>query len=283
MIPIRKKSSSNCASSATVGNREQFAKRILILGVRGRPPLAKPSVWLAVMAVFLAPPQLAAAPADLELVLAVDTSSSINDFEFRIQIEGYAAAFRYPDVHNEIDSAGDNGIAVSLLQWAGDGNPVVAVDWMLLRGAPSASAFADRIAAMPRYDSGDLTAIGDAIDFSLKQFATNGFEANRQTIDLSADGRSNEGGLPGSARDRAVADGVTINGLVVMRRAALDLYFKRYVIGGPTAFVERVDRFEQMPAAVLRKLIREIIGLPVSRSDGVIDFANITPQHVLSP
>ena len=245
--------------------------------------MLKPKLWLATLCLSLAPFQLAAAPADLELVLAVDTSASINDFEFRIQMEGYAAAFRHPDIHEAIDSAGDNGIAVSLLQWAGDGKPVVAVDWMLLRDAATAGAFADLIAATPRYNSGDLTAIGDAINFAVKMIATNGFDATRQTIDLSADGRSNEGSLPGAARDQAVAAGVTINGLVVMRRATLDLYFKRYVIGGPTAFVERVDQFNQIPAAVLRKLIREIIGLPVSRLDEAIDLANAEPGHEPTP
>ncbi len=245
--------------------------------------MLKPRLWLATLCLSLAPLQLAAAPADLELVLAVDTSASINDFEFRIQMEGYAAAFRHPDIHKAIDSAGDNGIAVSLLQWAGDGKPVVAVDWMLLRDAATAGAFADLIAATPRYNSGDLTAIGDAIDFAVKMIVTNGFDATRQTIDLSADGRSNEGVLPGAARDRAVAAGVTINGLVVMRRATLDLYFKRYVIGGPTAFVERVDQFNQIPAAVLRKLIREIIGLPVARLDEAIDLANAEPGHEVTP
>ena len=238
--------------------------------------MLRPYGLLAAAFLFFAPQLLAAAPADLELVLAVDTSASINDFEFRIQMEGYAAAFRHPELHDAIDSVGDNGIAVSLVQWAGDGSPVVAVDWMLVRDAHSASAFADRIAAVPRHYSGDLTAIGEAIQFAMRQLANNGFESNRQTIDLSGDGRSNEGVVPGPARDVAVASGITINGLVVMRRAALDLYFRRYVIGGPTAFVERVDRFDQMPAAVLRKLIREILGLPVSQIVPTIDLAKVT-------
>ena len=235
--------------------------------------LANSTGWFSALFLLLASQQLWATPVDLELVLAVDTSASINDFEYRIQMDGYAAAFRHPDVHKAIDSAGDSGIAVSLVQWAGDGNPVVAVDWMLLRDANASRAFADRIAAAPRHYSGDLTAIGDAIDYSLDQINRNQFESLRQTIDLSADGRSNEGVHPAAARDRAVAAGVTINGLVVMRRAALDLYFKRHVIGGPTAFVERVDHFDQLPAAILRKLIREIIGLPVSELQTEINIA----------
>ena len=229
---------------------------------------------LAVAFLLFAPFQLTATPVDLELLLAVDTSASINDYEFRIQMDGYAAAFRHPEIHRAIASAGDQGIAVAMVQWAGGGKPVLAVDWMLLRDAASARVFADLIAATPRHYNGDLTAIGDAIKFSVAQIAGNSFEASRQTIDVSADGRSNEGSLPGPARDRAVASGMTVNGLVVMRRAALDLYFRRYVIGGPSAFIERVDRFNQVPEAVLRKLIREIMGLPVSRLDGTIDLAD---------
>ena len=235
---------------------------------------------LIVAGLALTPGPVDAQPVDLELVLAVDTSASINDYEFRIQMEGYAAAFRHPEVHRAIDSAGDQGIAVSMVQWAGGGNPILAVDWTLLRDAGSAGAFADKIAATPRHYSGDLTAIGDAIRFSVKQITTNSFDALRQTIDVSADGRSNEGSLPGPARDSAVAAGMTINGLVIMRRAALNLYFKRYVIGGPSAFIERVDTFDEVPEAVLRKLIREIMGLPVSRRDGGIDFATAEPAPV---
>jgi len=213
----------------------------------------------------LAPLPAAAGAVDLELVLAVDTSASINDYEFRIQMEGYAAAFRHPDVHRAIDRAGDRGIAVAVVQWAGGGQPVLAVGWMLLRDADGAGRFAERIAAAARHDSGDLTAIGDAILFSLARLADNRFESVRRTIDISADGRSNMGAFPGSARDRAVAAGVTVNGLVIMRRAALDLYFKRYVTGGTGSFIERVDDFREVPDAVLRKLIREIEGLPIAR------------------
>ena len=215
----------------------------------------------------LAPQPAAAAAVDLELVLAVDTSASINDYEFRIQMEGYAAAFRHPDVHRAIDRAGDRGIAVAVVQWAGGKRPVLAVGWMLLRDADGAGRFAERIAAAARHDSGDLTAIGDAILFSLARLADNGFESVRRTIDVSADGRSNLGTPPGPARDRAVAAGVTVNGLVIMRRAALDLYFKRYVTGGTGSFIESVDDFREVPAAVLRKLIREIEGLPIARRD----------------
>ena len=121
----------------------------------------------------LAPLPAAAGAVDLELVLAVDTSASINDYEFRIQMEGYAAAFRHPDVHRAIDRAGDRGIAVAVVQWAGGGQPVLAVGWMLLRDAEGAGRFAERIAAAARHDSGDLTAIGDAILFSLARLADN--------------------------------------------------------------------------------------------------------------
>ena len=207
----------------------------------------------------------AAVPVDLQLVLAVDTSASINDYEFRIQMEGYAAAFRHPNVHRAIDRAGDRGIAVAIVQWAGGGRPVLAIEWMRLHDASSARLFADRVAATPRHYSGDLTAIGDAILFSQARFADNGFESERRTIDISADGRSNMGAYPGPARDRAVAAGITINGLVIMRRAALNLYFKRYVTGGMGSFIERVDDFREVPEAVLRKLIREIEGLPIAR------------------
>ena len=219
---------------------------------------------LGALLVALAAPPAAAVPVDLELVLAVDTSASINDHEFRIQMQGYAAAFRHPDVHRAIDQAGDQGIAVAMVQWAGGAQPVLAVAWMRLGDARSADLFAERIAAAPRHYSGDLTAIGDALLYAQARLADNGFESERRTIDISADGRSNMGIFPSVARDRAVAAGVTVNGLVIMRRAALNLYFRRYVTGGVGSFIERVDTFDEVPDAVLRKLIREIRGLPIA-------------------
>ena len=130
---------------------------------------------------------------DLELVLAVDASSSVSADEFDLQMRGLAEAFRSPAVVRAIESAGDLGIAVALVQWSDDAKQSLAVDWRRLDDAAGALAYAEEIEATPRFLVGGGTAIGGALTFSIKQLQSNGFEGRRQVIDLSGDGRTNQG------------------------------------------------------------------------------------------
>ncbi len=198
---------------------------------------------------------------DLELVLAVDASSSVSAEEFDLQIQGLAQAFRDPRVSRAIQASGDLGLAVSLIQWSGHQKQVLAVDWTRVADAAAAGAFAEEIANTPRFVIGGGTAIGGALKFAIGQFGGNGFRGRRRVIDVSGDGRDNQGGQPATWRDRAVAQGITVNGLAILNEdAAVAEHYRAQVIGGAGAFVLIANDYEAYALAILTKLLREIGG-----------------------
>jgi hypothetical protein len=207
---------------------------------------------------------------DLELALAVDVSSSIDQEEALLQREGYVAALRHPEVVHAIERGPLGRIAVTYYEWAGDGNLRVVADWTVIRDAESAAAFADRIASSPLWTA-PRTSIAGAIDFGVDGFSANGHRGNRQVIDISGDGPSNGMREVTAARDRAVYKGVTINGLAVVNGRAdangnlplpdLDLYYQDCVVGGFGSFVVVANSFQEFGIAIRRKLISEIAGI----------------------
>ena len=202
---------------------------------------------------------------DLELVLAVDASSSVSAEEFDLQMRGLAVAFRSPAVLRAIQAAGDLGIAVGLVQWSDDAKQSLAIGWRRLGDAATAAAYADEIEATPRFLVGGGTAIGGALTFAINQLQSNGFEGRRQVIDLSGDGRTNQGKRPHQVRDQAVALGITINGLAILNEDAfIDRYYRNNVIGGEGAFVMTAADYEDYAEAMLEKLVQEIAGVPVA-------------------
>ena len=204
---------------------------------------------------------------DLQLLLAVDTSSSVNDKEFDLQMRGIAEAFRSPGVHAALQAAGDLGIAVALMQWSDSRKQDMSIDWRMVRNAEEAEAFAQAVEATARYIVGGGTAIGTAIEYGVTRFARNGFYSPRRVIDVSGDGRANQGRFPVRSRDDAVAAGVTINGLAILNEDSfLDSYYLRYVIGGTGAFVITADDYDSFAVAMTRKLIQEISGVPLSQA-----------------
>ena len=212
-----------------------------------------------------APAASAEQPVDLELVLAIDTSSSINEEEFRLQLEGLAAAFRSPAVAKAVAVAGNRGVAVVLVQWAEVFDQEVVVPWTLIRDGVDALSFADRISVAPRLIKGGATAISSALEFSVDLIENNGFDGLRKVIDLSGDGRANHGPIPTLGRDRAVARGITVNGLAILNESPLlDRYFRNNVIGGGGAFVMVAKDWRAFEKAILEKLVREISLSPLA-------------------
>ena len=198
---------------------------------------------------------------DLELALAVDGSRSIDEDEFALQLQGIATAFRDRTFLAALRSAAPRGIAVTLVQWAGDGHQAHVVAWQHVGDAASAATFADQVLAAGRGLEPGPTAIGSAIRYSYLLMEANGFAGARRVIDISSDGYNNSGNRPEIARDEALALGVTINGLTVMNEIpGLDRYFSTQVIGGPGAFVVEALDFEQFADAFKLKLIREVSG-----------------------
>lgn len=198
---------------------------------------------------------------DLALVLAVDISKSVSRDEHRIQLDGYAAAFRDADVVAAITGGACGIIAVTLLEWAHTSQVLQAVDWTLIRDADSAGAFAEKVQAIP-YRPGEETSIGGAISYATDLLDRVPCRPLRRVIDVSGDGTSMDTRLLAAARKRSIEAGITINGLPISqdgKRAIVDYYNKR-VIGGPRAFLIVADGFASFPQAVRRKLVLEIAG-----------------------
>ncbi len=202
---------------------------------------------------------------DLELVLAVDTSSSVSPAEFDLQMRGLAAAFRHPAVVAAIRATGDLGIAVSLIQWSDSRKQFTAIDWVKVQDEASAARFSKEIENTPRFLIGGGTSLHGALTYAARQFERNAFTGRRKVIDVSGDGRTNQGAQPAEIRDRAVAAGITINGLAILNE---DIYVDRYylhnVIGGTGAFVMSAADYEDFATAILEKLVKEIAGVPVA-------------------
>lgn len=206
-----------------------------------------------------------AEPVDLELVLAIDTSISVNPQEYTLQVAGLARAFRDPRVHAAIRAAGERGIAVSLVQWASQNEQAVMIGWSKIQDPDGALRLADDIARMPRRFAGYGTAISSALQFCTDLFFGNGFEARRRIIDVSGDGSDNRGPMPGRKRNVAVSLGITINGLAILNEEPnLDFYYDRHVIGGTGAFVMAANDYIDFADAIVVKLIREISQGPIA-------------------
>jgi hypothetical protein len=214
---------------------------------------------LAALAWGIGAPAQAQTPVDLELVLAVDVSGSVNQTRFELQRDGYAAAFRNPRVLDTIASGPHQAIAVTMVQWTGPALQVHVAPWMRVGDDRSADVFAAAVAEAPRRLFGGGTSISGAIDYAVTLFGESPFRGSRRVIDISGDGSNNRGRLVNLARDEAVAAGIGINGLPILAlEPDLDDYYERNVIGGPGAFVIAAKDYEAFAGAILKKLITEI-------------------------
>jgi hypothetical protein len=208
-------------------------------------------------------------PVDVLIVLAVDVSRSIDEDEARLQREGYRAAVSDPAIVEAIRGGMIGAIGIAYVEWAGIEYQRLVLPWTRIASQAEADRWAERLAQAPRV-SLSWTSISGAIDFSRRVLAEAPFEATRRIIDVSGDGVNNSGPPAEQARDRALAEGIIINGLPILNDRptfgrlppiALDDYFRDSVIGGPGSFLIVAQDFESFGQAVKRKLIREIAGL----------------------
>ena len=212
----------------------------------------------------------AADKVDLLLVLAADVSRSVDNDKFQLQRDGYAAAISDPRVLDAIRSGRTGRIGVTFVEWSGAGAQQVVIDWTSIGGAEDAKGFGDRLLEAPR-SFADRTSISGAIEFSMGRLAKAPFESERRTIDISGDGTNNAGRDVTLARDEALAQGVTINGLVILSETplpwnpdhtnpagGLDNYYRSHVVGGTGAFVMVAESFASFGQAIIKKLIAEI-------------------------
>jgi hypothetical protein len=224
-------------------------------------------------------PPAAAENVDLELVLAVDVSRSIDDGEYDLQRKGYARALSDPRVVRAITSGENGRIALCYFEWSGEFSQEVIVDWTLIHDAESAGRFAAQLLEASR-PFANRTSLGVAIQYAMGLLGRSPHKGARRVIDVSGDGTNTNGVEPSEMRDAAVAQGITINGLVIINPnempwipwhthppGGLDNYYRQNVAGGPGAFVMQAENFESFSTAIIDKLVREIArGAAPSRS-----------------
>jgi len=213
---------------------------------------------------------VAAEQVDLLLVLAADVSRSVDNAKFQLQREGYAAAISDPRVLDAIRSGRNGRVGLTFVEWSGAGSQRVLIDWTTIGDAETARGFGDRLLEAPR-SFADRTSISGAIEFAMRQLARAPYESARRTIDISGDGTNNAGGDVTLARDKAIAQGVTLNGLVILSETplawnpdhtnppgGLQNYYRNNVIGGPGAFVLVAENFNSFGQAIVKKMIAEV-------------------------
>ena len=213
---------------------------------------------------------LAQTAVDLELVLAVDVSLSMDMDEQRLQRDGYVQALRDPEVQKAIASGPNGRIAITYMEWAGPPSQTVVIPWTIIDSPAAAQAFADKLEAAP-ISRARMTSISAALSFSKSLLASSGVRGIRRVIDVSGDGPNNAGFTVTGIRDELINDGIVINGLpIVLKRSNswsmfdlehLDRYYTDCVIGGTGAFMIPIRDPGEFKTATRRKLLLEISGL----------------------
>ena len=197
-----------------------------------------------------------ALPCDLALVLAVDVSGSVDAGEYRVQMDGLAAALNDGIV---AEALVDQQARVTLIQWSGSSRQVQTVPWTALTSVADVEALGGRIATDPRLWRNYSTAIGEALGLALSAFEEVP-ECRRKVIDVSGDGVSNEGITPRDQHAHLRRQGITVNALAIETdEDDLTAYFFENVIMGEGAFVITANGFEDYPAQIRRKLQRETL------------------------
>ena len=217
-----------------------------------------------------APGQLAdkgATPSvDVELIIAVDVSYSMDMDELAVQREGYAQAIVSKDFLQAL-KAGPNGkVAVTYFEWAASNDQKIIIPWRVIDGPETADAVADEIMRTP-VRRASRTSISGAIYFAMPLFDEDPYRGLRRVIDISGDGPNNNGAPITPARDEALSKGIVINGLPIMVKEPsystmdidnLDWYYEDCVIGGPGSFVVPIKDREKFKEAIRTKLTQEV-------------------------
>jgi hypothetical protein len=210
----------------------------------------------------------AALPVDVEVVLAVDVSYSMDPEEQALQREGYMAALTSREFLQALKQGMHGRIALTYFEWAGMHHQQIIVPWRLIDGPESADGFAADI-GRARYTRASRTSISGALLFAAPLFEGSGYRGVRRVIDVSGDGVNNNGPMVTVTRDEVLAKGITINGLPILLKRPnastmdidqLDLYYEDCVIGGPGAFVIPIKERDQFKNAIRTKLVLEIAG-----------------------
>jgi hypothetical protein len=214
---------------------------------------------------------------DVELVIAVDVSYSMDLDELAVQREGYAQAIISKEFLQAMKSGPNSKVAVTYFEWSASSDQKIIIPWRVIDGPETADAIAAEIMKTP-VRRGSRTSISGAINFAMPLFEENPYRGLRRVIDISGDGPNNNGAAVTGARDAALEKGITINGLPIMVKEPsystmdidnLDLYYEDCVIGGPGSFVVSIKDRDKFKEAIRAKLILEVAGR--------------TPEHPIVP
>jgi len=221
---------------------------------------------------------------DVELILAVDVSYSMDMDELAIQREGYAQAIVSKEFLQALKTLPNGRIAVTYFEWAASSDQKIIIPWRLIDGPETADAVSNEIMKTP-IRRASRTSISGAIHFAMPLFDENPYHGLRRVIDISGDGPNNNGAPVTGARDEALAKGITINGLPIMVKEPsystmdidnLDFYYEDCVIGGPGSFVVSIKDREKFKEAIRTKLLLEVAGRTPERR--VVPVAEKEPR-----
>src|ERR1700761_799577 len=226
----------------------------------------------------------AAAPGDVELVLAVDVSYSMDMDELAVQREGYAQAIVSKEFLQALKALPNGKISVTYFEWAASSDQKIIIPWRIIDGPETADAVADEILKAP-IRRASRTSISGAINFAMPLFENNPYPGLRRVIDISGDGPNNNGVPVTPVRDEAVSKGIVINGLPIMVKEPsystmdienLDLYYEDCVIGGPGSVFGTIKDREKFREAIRTKLLLEVAGRTPERP--VVPVAEKEPR-----
>ena len=209
-----------------------------------------------------------AIPVDVELVIAVDVSYSMDPDEQALQREGYVQALTSKEFLRALHEGANGKIAITYFEWAGQYDQKILMPWRLIEGPESADAVAAELSAT-HYRRASRTSISGGLAFAKPLFDNSGYRGLRRVIDVSGDGANNAGALIVPVRDDVLAAGITINGLPIMLKRPnpgtmdienLDVYYEDCVVGGPGSFVIPIRERSQFIEATREKLVQEVAG-----------------------
>lgn len=246
------------------GSRLGLATLLLLLALLAAMPA------LARMRIAQAPVKPIAV--DVELVLAVDISLSMDPEEQKLQREGYMEALVDPEIMKAIKAGQHGRIAITYVEWAGPDIQIHLIPWRVIDGPATAKAFVEELRQKP-YSRYRRTSISAALEYSARLFDETPYQGSRRVIDVSGDGANNSGLPLGPVRERILAAGIVINGLPIVLRPTmgysnwdlpnLDKYYAACVIGGPGSFMIPITRHEEFLTATRQKLLMEISSVPL--------------------
>jgi Protein of unknown function (DUF1194) len=205
---------------------------------------------------------------DVELILAVDVSYSMDMDELAVQREGYAQAIVSKEFLQALKSGPNGKVAITYFEWAATGDQKIIIPWRVIDGPETADAVSEEIMKTP-VRRASRTSISGAINFAMPLFDENPYRGLRRVIDISGDGPNNNGPPVTGARDAALAKGIVINGLPIMVKEPsystmdidnLDFYYEDCVIGGPGSFVVSIKDRDKFKEAIRTKLLLEVAG-----------------------